>query len=341
MLPNDLDQESLYAFVFGPGYGESSAIRIPPNHWVIIDSCEVGGVPAASSLLTRYLGIRSCVVLTHRHSDHYFGMAKLLEGSNWNHVGCSDPNLGDVKFTSIDANKLLENSIEELYSRIRRNWKQQPNSEWWTWRGTTRQVGDAELKVIHPEQYMAGQPQNRQYQHSTAIRIHWKNTRLLFSGDIVGENWENIANDPSIGPQGDHCFLKVPHHSSTASVHDCFASGNGNRNWVTTAYCSAPKLPDFNDGKGGQMLLECVDSLYATAMPDGTTVPSGTTEPISRADLLQLQAARKGTFSLPGSLTGVAKSRADAIANCVVFKFTPEGDRNLEFRGANTVHIKR
>ena len=40
-MPASLDEGRLYIFVFGPGYGESVAVRVPPDEWLVIDSCRI------------------------------------------------------------------------------------------------------------------------------------------------------------------------------------------------------------------------------------------------------------------------------------------------------------
>ena len=45
MMPVSLDEGRLYVFVFGPGYGESVAVRVPPDEWLVIDSCRSRSKP--------------------------------------------------------------------------------------------------------------------------------------------------------------------------------------------------------------------------------------------------------------------------------------------------------
>lgn len=69
--------------LFGPGYGESIAIRIGPESWMIVDSCEdTKGRPAALSYLES-IGVPldhvTFLVATHWHDDHVRGFSHLVE----------------------------------------------------------------------------------------------------------------------------------------------------------------------------------------------------------------------------------------------------------------------
>ena len=90
MMPSHLDADHLYLFAFGPDMGESIAIRIPPDLWVVVDSCRVAGKAAAMHVLPKYGGRCECIVLTHRHKDHYAGFSRLLAYEEWRIVGCDD-----------------------------------------------------------------------------------------------------------------------------------------------------------------------------------------------------------------------------------------------------------
>jgi len=63
MMPRNLEADRLYLFVFGPGFGESILIRVPPNLWIVIDSCYIADKAAALQVLPRYGGECSCLVL--------------------------------------------------------------------------------------------------------------------------------------------------------------------------------------------------------------------------------------------------------------------------------------
>ena len=63
-----LDPGLLWLYVFGPGYGESTVLRVPGGeggHRVVVDGCVAGGHTLPRQLLHRREARWSCVVLTH------------------------------------------------------------------------------------------------------------------------------------------------------------------------------------------------------------------------------------------------------------------------------------
>ena len=55
---HELLPDLLYLFVLGPCKGETVLLRVPPDHWMIIDSFQVGRPHrrAAEPIITRYGG---------------------------------------------------------------------------------------------------------------------------------------------------------------------------------------------------------------------------------------------------------------------------------------------
>jgi hypothetical protein len=56
MMPSNLAPDRLHLFVIGPGFGESIVIRVPPDHWLVVDSCKPGERAAALEVVGRYGG---------------------------------------------------------------------------------------------------------------------------------------------------------------------------------------------------------------------------------------------------------------------------------------------
>lgn len=86
---NNIDKppatDDFEAVAIGPGYGESIALHVGNNRWIIVDSCIEPGGKEPSML--RYLETLKVdpaeavdvVVATHWHDDHIGGMAKTLK----------------------------------------------------------------------------------------------------------------------------------------------------------------------------------------------------------------------------------------------------------------------
>src|SRR5260370_29276874 len=130
MMPVSLDPHRLYLFVFGPGFGESIVLRVPPNDWIVVDSCRIADRAAAQHVLSHYKGELSCVVLTHPHRDHYRMFSQVLAEGDWSVIGCSDLELDDDWSTT--SENQLANELEQIVAEIRAHWKRRPECQWWT-----------------------------------------------------------------------------------------------------------------------------------------------------------------------------------------------------------------
>ena len=150
MLPDILDQNSMYVFVFGPGFGECIAVWIPPGRWFVVDSCRIAKESAALHLLTKYGGKCECLVLTHQHGDHFDGFSELIEFDDWRFIGCNDLSVPSSKGNSRSPLKRLAGELDQAIAAIREAWQTRPNSTWWTWRGNDQRIDDTNLKVLHP-----------------------------------------------------------------------------------------------------------------------------------------------------------------------------------------------
>lgn len=95
MIEPEFDEEHLYLVLFGPGYGESVAVRAPESSWLLVDclSKNVGGedwIPGVE-LLNAAEPQAVAVALTHPHGDHAEGFSTLIEHSMPVAVGCVAP----------------------------------------------------------------------------------------------------------------------------------------------------------------------------------------------------------------------------------------------------------
>jgi len=326
-------------FLFGPGFGECCAIRIPPNHWVIIDSCRIAERSAAEHLLDKYSGECSCLILTHRHRDHYRGFADLLDWSEWSHVGCSDQNLTKIEATTTDPVERLSNDLEDVFSKIKNHWQCFPESKWWTWRNSRQTKGTSELVVLHPDEDPPTDPLKDDVdanERSTAILVTWEKSKLLFSADILGSNWQSIFEH--FGEQEDHCFLKIPHHGSRDSLHDCFMTGARDRLWAGTPFNKSTKLPDFADGGPVHQMQAYVESIYFTGLPIRKGLQARSPQSATRQEVIEATLT-DNQFLLPGGRTGVDLPISDGLNNFIVFRFEPTGDKHVEMMGPGSISL--
>jgi hypothetical protein len=271
-----LEPGLLYLYVFGPGYGESIAIRLPPDSWLVVDSlrCQTIGEDwnPALELLTHHGARASAVALTHPHNDHARGLIQILDrrlpGAP---VGRTDElALPDATWRQdSDAREVLDTaSVAALLNRIDEIWGAEPASEWRLLEGETRQVGEASIEVLHP---LPGEraPAGDLNRISSPMLVSWHECRLLLGADLPVVGWRAIAKRLS-GPErlASSQALKVAHHGSKGAQH---ASATGNpppndRACVVTPFNRGRPLPSYADGHGIDNLLRTHRSVAVTSV---------------------------------------------------------------------------
>lgn len=340
MMPEALDSESLYVFVFGPGFGESIAVRIPPDRWMVIDSCRVGGNAAALHVLKKYDEHHcECLVLTHRHQDHYPGFADLIDHGDWNTIGCNDLSLDHEFISARDLEARLKGELEQVIASIDTRWEKNSEAQWWTWRtDDLRPVGGATARILHPERSFAydydGSDNN---ELSCAVYLTWEGTRLLFGADVPNPHWETIHNE--VADVSDHHFLKVPHHGSEEAIHRTFMKGERERIWVVTPYNRGRKLPRFDDDGAIHRMFDYVDTLYLTGLPIAHDLQNDSPLNRTRRDVLSLLSSPKTTFELPGELRGTVEPIRLDVSCYVVARFDNTGTPTIVCCGPGTVRM--
>lgn len=149
-----LDDASLVVIVFGPGFGESIAIRVPPDTWIVVDGCKTGEVSPAAQLLADHHKSWSCVVLTHRHEDHSIGLDDVLAQDGTGPIGCAAPLIDDPEnWTKSDDAEfhLIKGTTEHVLATINDRWRANPSTRWELSKGSVQTVGDAVLTSLWPD----------------------------------------------------------------------------------------------------------------------------------------------------------------------------------------------
>lgn len=127
-LPSD---EQLEVSLFGPGVGESVCVHVGQGKWMIVDSClnPQTKEPAALEYL-KNLGVNpqeavELVVITHWHTDHIKGLAKIVETCSSADVVWSNA-FKDKEFlkffTALNASPLphpIDGETDEIVKTIR------------------------------------------------------------------------------------------------------------------------------------------------------------------------------------------------------------------------------
>jgi hypothetical protein len=340
MMPERLHPEHLYLFIFGPGFGESILIRVPPDHWILIDSCRIAHRPAAFHVFERYPGRKTCAVLTHCHRDHYPGFCDVLDEGDWSHIGCSDLRVEHLASIgeSADPEERQAGELEHLLATIRRNWEFRPTSRWWTWRSSSRLVGEAQLLSLHPEESAVRKDRRSPPNDlSTAILLEWKATRLLLGADVEHLHWTPICTE--FGALGNHAAMKIPHHASLEALHEGILAGTPGRAWIVTPYNRGRRLPRFEDDQGLARLLRCENQVHLTGLPYAHDRQMDAPCRATRTELRLGSRPRPREFQLPGGLTGWALTTSDDLSCYVVAAFDAEGKRVFLSHGPGTVEV--
>jgi Metallo-beta-lactamase superfamily len=153
----ELDPALLYVFLFGPGLGESIMVRVPPDHWAVIDSLRrhvaTGERNPALQLLERFDASPEVVVLTHPHLDHADGLPSLLARRRPGAlVGCALHFIDvDRDRESPDAEAVWQTGAAALaLSAIADVWEREPAARLVLRSGMEFPVGPATAEVLFP-----------------------------------------------------------------------------------------------------------------------------------------------------------------------------------------------
>lgn len=318
MMPASLDGGRLYVFAFGPGYGESVAVRVPPDEWLVIDSCRIAKQAAALHVLRRYGGKLTLLLLTHRHKDHYRGFVDLTGWGEWSRIGCNDWRVTDAEpIDAADPEDQLGAGLAQVLAEIQNQWRVRPTSRLLTRRGANCAIGHGVLHILHPDEAFAvahrhDEPNNL----SAAAILEWNGMSLLFGADVENPHWQGIAAHRA--NLGTHVILKVPHHASREAQHDCFLQGIPGRVWLVTPYNLNYGLPRFEDGQGMAILLGHEEAVHLTGLPVRHSRQNDEPCVTTRQDLLSGAHPQPLPFGLPGGITGVEVSSEPDLLSCYV-----------------------
>jgi len=271
---HQLDPDLLYMFVLGPCKGETVLLRVPPGHWMVIDSFKAGTHrrPAAEPIITKYGGQVEVLALTHPHADHFEGFIDLIDRYDKAMLGCVHPrDSRGTRDLSADPITLLKEGAKPAYTRIWYEWEQNHARRQTTFRGDNWNVGEATVTSLHPVR-----PVNpRQWSDdpntiSSAMLVVWHDLRILLGADVPSSEWPGIAD--AFSDLNHHAAMKVPHHGSREAIHPSYANGDRGRFWVITPF-SPQRLPRAQDltanGKsdGLSQVLSFVNEVRLTALP--------------------------------------------------------------------------
>lgn len=265
--------------VVGQGKGESVFVRIPPDHWLAVDSLELlnGGrrEPAFRLFAPADLNLQ-CVVLTHPHRDHCVGFRALVERAPPGvTVGCAEPFVTAPRelHRSTDAEaQLAWGATEDALMAVIDRWETEPGSEWLLEAGTGITMGGATVTCLYPDRAAIDRFfKKRQNPNvcSSPLLIEWEGARVILGADLPRSGWRHIERQGHDPVLGQHSALKVPHHGSRGAQHVCFTvcPDESSRTWLVAPWNREQGPPRFDDGHDVAVMLESIPEVHLTWLP--------------------------------------------------------------------------
>ncbi len=272
-----LRPDLLYVVLCGPGVGESVAVRVPPDGWVIVDSLRVGPEPGAflagRSVVSTFGGRLAGLVLTHPHSDHADGFSDLVEALADGFVGCVrvyvEPPPGWKDDVNLDRLRKRQ-GVADALSSIGSRWNRVTDSRWEMTARSRQTVNDAVFEALYPSEEALARfkraPPSDDNRLSSPVRVTWGDLRVILGGDLVRVGWNEIADMPLAPSVADHHCYKVAHHGSLGAQHDVVLVGSLDRTWCIAPFRSS-LLPRFEDEEGVDQLLRKIEQVHLTSLP--------------------------------------------------------------------------
>lgn len=289
-----------YVIVFGPGFGESIVLRVPPDCWIVVDGCRAGACSYPARCLEEHDAAWSCVVLTHPHEDHMLGLDAVLDRPGGPVIGCVAPVVDDPRRWSRSPDPerhLVAGTKEHVLAVIQDRWERDPEARWELRRGEYRTFCGAVFKVLHPDD-----PTLRSFSSavstgssfdpnllSTPLLVEWREARLLLGADLPNPGWDSVAAEFS--HLHIHHVLKAPHHGSHEALSPVYLGtdhSDRRRFWVVTPYNKRWKLPAFGEGEGIDRMLEHVDVVHLTGLPLSLDLQAASTFRTTRAAVMKM-----------------------------------------------------
>ncbi len=193
------------------GQGDCILIQTPNKKNILIDG---GGTPfndfdVGLNTLIPYLrrqGINQVdlIFLTHPDLDHLEGLLPVLEEMKVNLV--IDSGIANQNETYINFRSLIQKDENITYYQTRAG-------------DIIRLSPDLEFYVLNPDQPIVDGYENDFNNHSLVLKLHYKKTNFLFTGDI------EEATEIKLLPWNDLLksdILKVAHHGSDSSTSESF-----------------------------------------------------------------------------------------------------------------------
>ena len=180
------------------------------------------------------------VIISHLDSDHFGGLIKLLYDFEVKEIympKVADELIPETEEYGMFLNSVKENKVEVKYPTIQ----------------SEVTIGDMSLNFISPVRQYDNRNDN-----SLVVKITYKETSFLFTGDISEKVEEDLVNS-NIELKAD--VLKVAHHGSKTSSSEDFLKAVSPQISVVSVGTSDDTLPDYETMV---RINHYSDSLYRT-----------------------------------------------------------------------------
>lgn len=339
----DLQEDLLYMIVFGPGIGESVVLRVPPDKWIVIDGCRDGSIVPAVETLAANRGVWDCIILTHPHADHAEGLDAVLSINGAGPVGCAvpvAPELDDMESLEDPIQVSRLSAVEQVLAKIDDLWSQNPESQWEIRRRDEKRIGECRITALHPDDATVASAQRDPNSLSTPVLLEWKDVKLVLGADLPKREWDELGD---VFPHlSHHTGTKIPHHGSKGSISTvvCGTDRAAGRFWVLTPF-SRQRLPRYDDGEGLAIMLQHVDEVHFTALPQKRNLHGNVPFTTTRRNLKNGRSPESETAELgAGTVAVPSRIPPGEIACYVVAGFDASGVLQDLRHGPGSVVVK-
>ncbi len=207
-LAEALSADLLFLICVGPSFGESVAIRVPPNEWVVIDSFSArraalppGGptLTPIARLLQRMAAKVRVVALTHPHLDHCLGLHAIIDAHTTARVGSTGLWPDTSSETTVrDARAHTGTALRSLVlSTIKTRWEEQPDRALRLKMDERVAVtNEASLDVLFPDDQALREQEarglfNDTNNASSPMLLTWDKARIVLGADLE-DGWDRV-----------------------------------------------------------------------------------------------------------------------------------------------------
>jgi len=212
ILPHYASQ-ALEAWVLDVGQGESVLVREPSGKKLLFDGGPDDSVlNQLGAVLTPWDRSLDTIILSHNHTDHFFGLIGVLNrfkvGEIWlSGATSSSADFGAFQKTVIQSGVLVHRPIYFDAEHCS---------------GTCPPIqhfGQANIQVYHPLQDMTGMNPTEQHDATISIKVSYANYSIFLAGDLNEQHEQDMLN----ACRAPLChlastILQIPHHGSATGL---------------------------------------------------------------------------------------------------------------------------